>query len=345
MVFSSSSFYSYLTLNYQILNGNKFRYMLVPLPPMRTTPISLYSGEYPTSISLADFNHIKYPFDTLPTVNSHIYPHYVVYDAGKKLTHYFGEDLNKPLLPDMPYDTWITGLDMGSAYLGFVNDCYTLYSRWMAVQPPPSFLRKSPVIQDENEDGNSGNSNRRWRPSDGRRSKKRSRTDGSDSGGHGDIVLGNPGNITYSSQQTSDNALIPSDSVSCHNLLHYNDGEVENAVSVGDKNDDADSEVSISSFSFSVGIETWRRSVQMASVGKHVWKQAEDANADDGFAVGRSSGAASLPSTESSTTMVDVGANIELKDTMDVITEDPSLEEHGLVKRSCNLRQAARYGT
>ena len=126
--FSSSSFYSYLTLNCQMLNTNKFCYRLIPLPPMRTTPISIYSGEYPTSTSLANFNHVKYPFDTLPTVTSHIYPHYIVYDTGKKLAHFFGEDLDEPCLPDMPYDTWVKGLDMGSAYLGVLKDCHALYS-------------------------------------------------------------------------------------------------------------------------------------------------------------------------------------------------------------------------
>jgi hypothetical protein len=286
-----------------MLNTNKFCYMLVPLPPMRTTPISIYSGEYPTSTSLAYFNHVKYPFDTLPTVTSHIYPHYVVYDTGKKLAHFFGEDLNEPRLPDMPYDAWVKGLDMGSAYLGVLKDCHTLYSRWMAVQPPPSFLRKGPDVQklDENEGGKSGSGNKRWRgPTDGRRSlrsKKRSRTDVNDSGGHSDVVLGSPGNI--GSQQTFDNVLTPSDSVSCHNLLQYDDSDVGNTVGVGDRNDGIDSEASILSFSFSVGIEAWRQSVRVAGVEGHVQKQVEDTNAEDERAVGR--GAASLPSTENST--------------------------------------------
>jgi hypothetical protein len=300
-----------------MLDQNKFRYKFIPLPPMRKNPISVYSGGYPTSTSLADFKHIQYPFRTLQTVTSHIYPHYVVYDVGKKLEHFFGKNLSYPLLPDMSYDTWIDELDMGSAVFGVLNDCHTLYSRWMAIQPPPSFLGKGPDIQksDENEDGESGNSNKRWRgPSDGRRSlssKKRSRTDGS--GGRSDIVLGSPGNI--GSQRAFNNALTPFDSVSCHNLLQYDDSDVGNTVGVGDKNDDINSEASISSLSFSMGIETWRQSVWVAGVEGHVQKQVEDTNAEDECAVGR--GAASLPSTKNSApsiTMVDVGATIGPKD-------------------------------
>ena len=64
---------------------------------MRKNPISVYSGGYPTSTSLADFEHIQYPFHTLPAVTSHIYPHYIMYDVGKKLEHFFGKNLSYPL--------------------------------------------------------------------------------------------------------------------------------------------------------------------------------------------------------------------------------------------------------
>jgi hypothetical protein len=74
-------------------------------------------------------------------------------------------------------------------------------------------------------------------------------------------VLGSPGNI--GSQQTFDNVLTPSDSVSCHNLLQYDDSNVGNTVRVGDRNDGINSEASISSFSFSVGIEAWHQSIPM----------------------------------------------------------------------------------
>ena len=197
----------------------------------------------------------------------------------------------------------------------------------MVIQPPPSFLGKGPDIQqlDENEDGESGNSNKGWRgPSDGRRSlssKKRSWTD--DSGRHSDIVLGSPGNI--GSQQAFNNALTPFDSISCHNLLQYNDSNVGNTVGVGDKNDDIDSEASISSLSFSVGIKTWCQSMWVAGVEGHVQKQVEDTNVEDECAVGR--GAASLPSTKNSApsiTMVDVGATIGPKDM--IIVEVSRLE-------------------
>ena len=73
-----------------------------------------------------------YPFSELPLLKSHLYPHFVVYDAGEKLATHTVPDSNKiPRLPGSLFDEAEQRLPGASTLLPFI---LRLYTSWTSLQ-------------------------------------------------------------------------------------------------------------------------------------------------------------------------------------------------------------------
>ncbi|KAM6496663.1 hypothetical protein JOM56_007136, partial [Amanita muscaria] len=70
---------------YLFFHKKAFRYKFIPLPPMEGTAVEFYNGDYTTEPTSSNSSLHFYPFNQLPIVESHVYPHYVIYNLGEKL--------------------------------------------------------------------------------------------------------------------------------------------------------------------------------------------------------------------------------------------------------------------
>jgi hypothetical protein len=69
-------------------------------------------GNYTSEPGPANTTLHFYPSNQLPVIQSHVYPHYVIYDLGKKLQHFFGKEIDQELIPELSFETWVKGLNL-----------------------------------------------------------------------------------------------------------------------------------------------------------------------------------------------------------------------------------------
>ncbi|KAG6807886.1 hypothetical protein H0H92_006112 [Tricholoma furcatifolium] len=107
----------------------QFRYAFVAFPPIEGRYIGRCNEanllQPPTKANPVTLHY--YPFSTLPIITSHVRPHYVIYDLGKKLAkHAFGKDEFEHML----------GRENGST-ISFA--CLRIYRQWMDTKLPETF--------------------------------------------------------------------------------------------------------------------------------------------------------------------------------------------------------------
>ncbi|KAF8235033.1 hypothetical protein L208DRAFT_792671 [Tricholoma matsutake] len=107
---------------------------------MEGTAVEFYNGDYTTQPTSSDTSLHFYPFDQLPIVESHVYPHYVIYNLGEKLRHLFGDDLDQSPIPELTFPTFAMQLNTFYASLNLTT-CYQLYKRWMGCSVPTWFIQ------------------------------------------------------------------------------------------------------------------------------------------------------------------------------------------------------------
>ncbi|KAG6809714.1 hypothetical protein H0H92_015035 [Tricholoma furcatifolium] len=121
-----------------------FRYAFVAFPPIegryigRCNEVNLLQP--PTKANPVTLHY--YPFSTLPVITSHVRPHYVVYDLGKKLTkHAIQANKIKNLIPGRKDGTTI------------LSTCLNLFEGWMKVEPPNIFKGPLPTAEKGHDNG------------------------------------------------------------------------------------------------------------------------------------------------------------------------------------------------
>lgn len=76
----------------------------------------------------------QYPFKDIPDRQSHVPPHFVIYDIGDKICHLFGEDRTLKCRGNLTFDEFFSSIDMGSALVDgrrVLRMCCEIYDAWM----------------------------------------------------------------------------------------------------------------------------------------------------------------------------------------------------------------------
>ncbi|KIM44011.1 hypothetical protein M413DRAFT_443076 [Hebeloma cylindrosporum] len=114
-----------------------FEYRLLVPPSMKSVPIFRRKVEDSKSTNAEDYEVHPFPYNTFPVIKSHVLPHFVIYNAGKKLAAMS----NKPAV----YGAFITT----NAHIEGVSDvalkAMDLFYRWTRADPlPADWMSKSP---------------------------------------------------------------------------------------------------------------------------------------------------------------------------------------------------------
>jgi len=277
---------------------------------MEATPVLHYSGDYATKPGHSDTRLLHYPFDRLPIVESHIYPHYVIINLGEKLAHFFGGNLEQEPIPGLSFKAFMD--ELNTVYAVHLGTCYKLYKRWISAVPPTWFIQGK-----DSDDQPSGQSNapddavRSQTGSRLTRSRSKSQADGTGKGnGNGGVPINHvpttPQNDALS-VDSLDNMVYPTDSISCWDGPFNGDEE---------RNEDGGGSDTNSGFSDALWvdeIETWWTTVLIA-VDKEEKKEGADEGAESmGVVKGTSlRPGSSAGSNSESSTMVDDTVIVEL---------------------------------
>ena len=191
---------------------------------MEASSFNIYTGNYTNPPSINDTTLHFFPFVNLPTLHSHVHPHYVIYNLGEKIQSFFGDDLEGT---DSAFETFAAKL--GSSVLpAIIKQCYRLYKRWMQCQVPAAFFRKEGEEHDEqSQNPNDALQNPAFSNSDARITRFRYRSEYGSQGGNADIGSGavpkeracegtDPQDDVHS-EDFPDNVICPEDSISCLN--------------------------------------------------------------------------------------------------------------------------------
>jgi hypothetical protein len=240
---------------------------------MNAVSLCRYDGNYASDPGPANTTLHFYPFDQLPVLQSHVYPHYVIYDLGKKLDHFFGEDLDQEPIPHLSFEMWVKGLH------SFYNleMCHRLYRSWMMVIPPTWYIQGKDS-DDNAPDGNGGveDTSRSDTGSRATRSKSNSEAHGEDGNRGGGKDGAAVDNVPKSSEDDTfyidpiDNVVFPSDSVSCRDgLTRQGDAaRCDNGEYGGD------SDCGLSDTSWIDDLQSWRVKVHTA-IDDTSWLEGE----------------------------------------------------------------------
>ena len=237
---------------------------------MEATPILHYSGDYTTKPGHYDTRLLHYPFGQLPIVESHIYPHYVIFNLGEKLMHFFGENLDQEPIPGLSFESFKD--ELNTVYAAHLVTCYNLYKRWIGAVPPTWFTRDS----DGEDQGQSDAPDDAVRSEFGSRmtrSRSKSQAGGTDGGRNGtsapvDSAPTATENDAFS-VDSAENIVYPTDSISCGDRPF--NGDEERNESVGSSDTDSD----FSDALWVDEIQTWRTNVVIA-VEKEERKKEND---------------------------------------------------------------------
>jgi hypothetical protein len=123
----------------------------------------------PSDLNSVDFMRHKYPFHTLPTLISHVQPHFAIYNFGDKVG---GRVENYPAIV-----AEIFAISLGDAAI-FLLQLVRVYTAWMD-KPPEAFKSKGTDQRCRSFDSEPEDRDNNSRPS---RSSKRTRRSPSDSG-------------------------------------------------------------------------------------------------------------------------------------------------------------------
>jgi hypothetical protein len=104
-----------------------YQYKFIPARNMRAFEIRCYSAPMETTQQAGptNFSSYYYPFDELPTITSHVHPHFVIYNIGlkmkKHLRDFFGIDNSHRRMIEKAmdlFDKWTQNIPAESNFYG-----------------------------------------------------------------------------------------------------------------------------------------------------------------------------------------------------------------------------------
>lgn len=113
-----------------------FTYQLCPVPSMKKfSNMTRYEGNY-NRVDPEAFQRYTHPFAQLPKITLPVYPHFAIYDAGRKIAKMFPNEK----IPD--FEThWGASREL-DAHLQLIVH---IYQNWMKTKPPKEFLNSRDV--------------------------------------------------------------------------------------------------------------------------------------------------------------------------------------------------------